>query len=142
MDKLKWFISTHNVDCSYKPANADVLDKAEKAMGVTIGAQLKRYLVDYGYLGYGSVEFYCIIQRLGLASDMVRQTKYLHECFPKTNGYIAFGTHGDGIYILVDSSDVVYIYDTIKDQLSLEDPSISHYILNRLLDEGREIRSD
>lgn len=133
--RLDKFCKTHNVDMSFKPANNEIIARAEDVLEIKFGKQLKAYLIKYGYLGYKSVEFYGIIQRLALGSDMVRQTKYLHEAFPAVKKYIALGSLGDGCYIMVDSFDLVWVFDTVQNNLSPTDKRLSDYIFEKLANE-------
>ena len=47
-----------------------------------MSSQLREYLLSYGYLASGSVELYGINSRQKMDSDMIRQTRYLHEYSP------------------------------------------------------------
>ena len=87
------------------------LAEVEKAFGVPIGTELRRYILEYGYIAYEYVELYGVNSNQGLDSDMVKQTAYLHEYFPVTAEYIALGGDGEVGYTLVDSEDHVYDFD-------------------------------
>ena len=89
----------------------DSLAEVEKAFGVPIGRELRRYILEYGYIAYEYVELYGVNANQGLDSDMVKQTAYLHEYYPATAGYIALGGDGETGYALVDSEDHVYDFD-------------------------------
>lgn len=103
----------------------------EKAIGVSIGEELRKYILQYGYLAYGHIEFFGVNSKQFLRSDLVRESQYLHEYFPKTKQFIALESKGDGDYALVDSYDRVFEF--ITDDESLRDTGLRlfAYILSR-----------
>lgn len=127
---LDEFIYDEKVDYTKNLINEEFIVKAETSMGISIGNQLKRYLLDYGYLGYGSVEFYGINSVQNLNSDMIQQTQYLHTYFPKTCNFIALGSYGDGEYVLIDSRDFIYLYSTEQNILEETNMLLNDYIFN------------
>lgn len=94
-------------------------------------SKLKNYLLEYGYLGFESVEFYGVNSKQGLSSDLVKQTIYLHKYFVDTSDYIAIENYGEGDYALVDSQDRVYIFQTEDNKLTMLDKTLFEYILFR-----------
>ena len=128
---IEKFVLKHNIDHSNSPINVDVLEQAEKAIGVHFGEELTEYLLKYGYLGFEYVEFYGINSRQGLKSDMIEQTLYLHKYFPATASFIALEDQGEGDYYLVDSQDTVYEYDSSLKELRKTSFSLFESITKR-----------
>lgn len=128
---LKAFLESADVDYSSKPASTDTIGEAERALGLTFGPQLREYLSQYGYLGCGSVEFYGMNERQKLRSDLVTQTKYLHEYFPDTWGCAALENLGEGAYALVDRKDSVRVYYTESGKFARGAETLNDYILRR-----------
>ena len=125
------FVCKHDVDFAAQLPNTDLIDKVELAIGVKIGNQLKQYLLEYGYLGFESIEFYGVNSKQGLSSDLVKQTIYLHKYYSNTKDYIALENCGEGDYAMVDSFDNVYIYQTEDNKLKITNKSLFDYILSR-----------
>ena len=128
---IEKFISENAVDQSDSLIDVDMLECAEKKVGLWFGEALTEYLLKYGYLGFEYVELYGINSRQGLDSDMIKQTLYLHKYFPETNSFIAIENQGDGTYYLVDSEDEVYEYDAGLKQLKNTKLTLFEYILQR-----------
>ena len=130
MDIYK-FIQNHDViHASPLITKADI-QLAEKALGMKFGPQLFTYLLDYGFLMFNGVEFFGLNARQGLESDLVKETKYLHQYFPVTVPYIAFEDAGDGAYILVDLEDNVYYFDSEDDSIEDLEQKLNDYILEQ-----------
>lgn len=129
---LNEFVETHDVDCTKNIIqNLMLLGEVERELDIKIGQKTMEYITKYGYLGYKSVELYGINSRQGMKSDMVKQTEYLHKYFPATRGYLAIENQGDGDYYLVDSKDVVFEYDSEKNELSTTNLTLFDYIVSR-----------
>ena len=109
--KLKEFIQSHDVDQSKDLIDEALLRSAEQKTGTSFGSELREYLLQYGYLGYGFAELYGMNARQGLNSDMVKETLYLHEYYPVTKEFVAIEDQGEGDYYLVNSKDEVCEYD-------------------------------
>ena len=138
MDGLAFseFIAKNDVEFSADPISADELEAVQKEMGLAFGEQLKHYLVNYGYCVLGSAELYGINARQGLESDMVKQTRYLHEYFPLTDPLVAVENQGDGDYFLVDGNDRVFEFiSEIDDALTDTGLDLFEYIVNRFEEE-------
>ena len=129
--KLDAFVIQHNVDHSNSRIDMSMLEQAEKATGTKFGKELTAYLLKYGYLGFEHVELYGMNSRQGLKSDLVSQTKYLHQHYPDTSSLVAIENQGEGDYYLVDSEDNVYEYDTNMKQLRKTGLKLFKYILKR-----------
>lgn len=125
------FVCNHDVDFAADSPNTDLVNKAELVIGVKIGKQLNQYLLEYGYLGFESVEFYGVNAKQGLSSDLVTQTIYLHKYYADTRDYIALENCGEGDYALVDSFDRVYIFQTETCKLINTGETLFEYILSR-----------
>lgn len=128
---IKEFIATHNVDYSMNPISEKDIPIIEVALGVSTGTQLRQYIVEYGYIGYGFIELYGINNRQGLNSNMVKKTKYLHKYFAKTSNYIALEDQGDGDYYLVDENDMIYRFLSSTNELTCQNIQLFDYILER-----------
>ncbi len=131
--ELNDFIKTHNVDFSYSRVDESFITEMERILDVKVGEQLKKYIIDYGYIGYEYIELFGVNNIQGIKSDMIQQTIFLHEKFDATNGLIAIEDQGDGDYYLVDSEDAVYRFIAGSKQLSAANLSFDEYLIKRLL---------
>lgn len=131
MKKLAIYLNKHEVEHCEDRVDAEFVTKLEESLGVKFGSFLVEYILQYGYLIYGSVELYGVTKRQGLASDMIKQTEYLHKYFDKTGNFIAIENAGDGDYYLVDSADNVFEYDSELDELIDVKMKLEDYIINR-----------
>lgn len=131
MNQLIDYVASHGVEYSNSLVSDEVIKQAEHEIGIPMGAQLKKYLLDYGYMIYGSIEFYGMTARQGLKSDIVTQTLYMHKYFPKTKDMIALENQGEGDYFLVDKDDKVFEYDSASDELIDLKQNLEQYILKR-----------
>lgn len=132
--KFTDFINSLNVDHSNYLVRYSDIPIFETAMSVPMGEQLREYILSYGYLGYGYVEFFGINSKQMENSDMVKETKYLHKCFDKTKDLIAFENQGDGNYYLVDKEDNVYNYLSSRDKFTPMGIKLFDYIIKRISD--------
>lgn len=130
--KIDEFIENHNVDYSYNRVNEIFLPEIEKKVGVRVGEQLKRYIMNYGYLGYKHIELFGVNSSQGFESDMIKQTLLLHKWFDATKNLIALEDQGDGDYYLVDETDMVYRFIP-NNNISKTGSDLDDYILNRFL---------
>ncbi len=112
MDKLESYLKIIDFDSSRNLVTEDFIKNIESKCGVKIGIQLRKYLLKYGYLGYRFLEFYGVNSKQGLESDLVKQTLYLHKYFEITKPYYSFANEGDGEYILINSDDKVFSFDS------------------------------
>jgi len=125
------FICKNDVDFAAHLIKKTDLPLVEDELGVKIGPQLSEYLLDYGYLGFESVEFYGMNARQGMKSDMVTQTLYLHKYYATTTSFVAIENYGEGDYILVDSEDNVYRFVSEENTLTKVGRKLFDYILTR-----------
>lgn len=130
--KFNEFISCHNIDHSSFCVQSTDFSFFESEMLVPMGEQLREYILTYGYLGYEFVEFLGINSKMMENSTMVKETKYLHKYFEKTNGLIAFENQGDGNYFLVDKDDYMYNYLSSCDELKVLNMKLFDYIMDRI----------
>ena len=129
--KLKDFIQSHDIDQSKNLIDESLLKAAEQMTGISFGSELREYLLQYGYLGYGFAELYGMNARQGLNSDMVKETLYLHEYYPETKEFVAIENKGEGDYYLVNGRDEVYEYDANLGKLVQMKYTLFEYIVHR-----------
>lgn len=127
------FIKENDVYYSYNRVEESFICEMEKKLGTTVGVQLKKYILDYGYLGYKYVELFGVNNHLGLNSNMIKKTKMLNERFNKTKKLIAIENQGDGDYYLVDEKDFVYRFIEDTDEIIPQNINLFEYILKRFL---------
>ena len=131
------FICKHDVDFAAHLIHRAELELAEKTLEIKFGPQLSQYLLDYGYLGFESVEFYGMNSRQGLNSDMITQTQYLHKYYAATVPYVALENYGEGDYILVDAEDRVFRFISEENALTATGKKLFDYILTRFQAEAQ-----
>ena len=131
------FVLTHDVVKSKCPPSAEQVQELGNEMGVKFGREMMEYLTGYGFLLYADVEFYGLTANLLERSDLAKQTAYLHKYFPKTGGYIALENRGDGLYVVVDSDDQVWLYNTESNTLKDSGKSLFQYLIERMKEAGR-----
>lgn len=129
--ELEKFIAIHNVEHTKNLIDFNQIKKFEDKVGISFGKDLVKYVVDYGYLAYKSVELYGINLIQLFDSDMIKQTIYLHHYFPKTQKFVALENQGDGDYYLVDSDDQIFEYLSDDDILIDTKLNLFQYILKR-----------
>lgn len=127
IEKLKQKAETTSYPVTY-----ELINDVENEIDLRIGKQLKKYLINFGYIGLGAIEFYGLNSKQQLKSNMVEETKYLHKYYPLSSKYIAFEYTGDGDYILVDSKDYVYSFSTEKNELNPMGMRLLDYVLMRI----------
>ncbi len=108
MSNFSDFIEKNDVEHTDNRISMDELTTIQSELGISFGSQLTKYVLEFGYLAFGAVELYGINSRQGSASDMVKQTHYLHNYYPCTNPFVALENAGDGDYYVVDSRDNVF----------------------------------
>ena len=116
MVTLKEIVEKFDVDSTKNRISENELAFLGKNEGFEFGIQLKEYILNYGYLGYESIEFYGINSIQKEKSDLISQTKYLHKYFPVSNEFIAFENCGEGDYAVVGKNDDVYLLRTEDNQ--------------------------
>lgn len=127
------FIKNNHVDYSFNRITIDMIPDYEIKVNVFFGEQLKKYIVEYGYLGYKHIELFGINNYQGINSDMVNKTLHLHDKFDKTRDLIAIEDQGEGDYYLVDSNDIVFRFILANNELVPQKIDLFEYILKRFL---------
>lgn len=127
------FVNNNDVDYTFNRVAQNKLCEIEKETGFSFGEQTKKYILDYGYLGYKYVELFGINSTQGVKSDMVEKTLRLNNRFAKTKGLIAVEDQGDGDYYLVDSNDMIFRFVAANNELVKQDIDLFEYILQRFL---------
>lgn len=125
------FIENNDVDYTKNVIDESFIGTLELETGCKFGPELIKYILSYGYLGFEDVELYGVNSNQGIDSDMISQTKYMHKYFEKTSGFVALENLGEGDYILVDSADNVYEYDTEVGEIIDVKYRLFGYILKR-----------
>lgn len=125
------FISHLGAEYSEHLISASDLPSIEEYLKVSIGPQLRTYLLDYGYLAYRSAELYGIVSTKWLYSDMVRITMWLRKHTCKVDDQVAVENQGDGDYYLVDSRDNVYRFLLDTNELIPQGVKLFEYIIVR-----------
>ncbi len=125
------FIKENDVDYSYVRVSCDTIGEFESLLGVTFGEQLRKYILDYGYLAFEYCELYGINNNQKEKSDMIVVTSRLHKQFPETKGLIAFENFGDGDYFMVDSEDNVFRFICGCGEPNALNMKLFDYILRR-----------
>ena len=128
------FSDTNEIEYTENRITETEISFYEKEMGVPMGPQLREYLLNYGYIAFLFVELYGINSIQKENSDMVKQTKFLHEQFPLTKDLIVLEDQGDGDYYLVDHEDVVYRYIMGSETVSNQEIKLFEYITKRFED--------
>lgn len=128
---IQTFVTQNEVEYSDSLIEASDIPKIENAIGVSLGDELKMYILKYGYLAYKFSELYGVTARQLLDSDLVKQTQYLHSYYPETSGLIAIENQGEGDYYLVDSEDNVFELDTELKSLIPTSKKVFEYIIQR-----------
>ncbi len=128
---IKEFVEKNNLEKCKNLIKVEQLNNIEKEIKIKFGNELKKYILEYGYLAYEYIELYGINSKQGIESDMVKQTLYLHKYFPKTINYIAVENLGDGNYHIVDNKDNIYKYISEEDKIVDMQLKLFKYIMNR-----------
>lgn len=128
---IRKFIEKNDVDMIGSGLDVKLLEEAEQSVGIKFGDELTEYLLRYGYLAFEHVELYGMNIRQGLESDMVKQTLYLHQYYPKTKSFVALENQGDGDYYLVGADDLVVNYNTETGNVVNTGYKLFDYIVDR-----------
>lgn len=128
---IKEFVEKNNLEKCKNLIKVEQLNNIEKEIKIKFGNELKKYILECGYLAYEYIELYGINSKQGIESDMVKQTLYLHKYFPKTINYIAVENLGDGNYYIVDNKDNIYKYISEEDKIVDMQLKLFKYIMNR-----------
>lgn len=132
MDKLNEYLKTVEFDSSRNLVTEDFIKNLQIELNIPVGNQLKEYILKYGYIGYKFFELYGINSRQGMESDLIKQTRYLHQYFEDTKQYFALANEGDGEYILIDSKDEVFSFDSNAHELFDKDLKLEDFIIDSI----------
>lgn len=135
-NNLEEFIKNNDCDFTNNLITEEMLKDFEKEIGIEFGPELKTYITKYGYLGFESVEFYGINSNQKNNSDLITQTKYLHENNEISKQYIAIRKESDSIYILIDPNDNIYKLNILDSLIKNLDIKLFDYILETFKEEN------
>ena len=113
--------------------SAETIREASFVLGMRFGPQLSEYLLTYGAIAFGAVEFNGITEAKKNNSSLVRNTVFLRDAFPGMLSRLAvLEDLGDGAYVLCDESDHIWRF-TPETSLNLVDSGFDliDYTLNR-----------
>jgi hypothetical protein len=134
MLNLEKFILENNVEFSKNRIGSEFLEAFGKKLNVVIGNQLKKYILEYGYLAYKSIEMYGITANLAMNSDMVKKSIFLHNRFECTKGLIALEDAGDGDFFLIDNEDNIFEFvPDLNRQVNPKNKKLFDYIYERFI---------
>lgn len=132
MSHLTDFIHNNDVISTKNLVDKLACKEIERDLQVKLGQQLKKYILTYGFLSYKFIELFGVNSKQGLNSDMIKNTKYLHEKYPSTCSFVVIENAGDGDYILVDSNDNTYEFiPTLHKELKNLNQKLFDYIYIR-----------
>lgn len=132
MDKLNDFLETREFDSTSNLVSEDFISNVQKQTNIMFGAQLKEYVLRYGYIGYKFLELYGINSKQGMNSDLIKQTLYLHQYFENTKQYYALSNEGDGEYILINSEDKIFSFDSDTKEIIPLDIKLEDYLIDTI----------
>lgn len=132
MSSLRYFIENNEVLSTKNLIKVEQLKEFEKELSINFGPQLKKYIMEYGFLAYEHVELYGVNSKQFKKSDMIKVSQMLHENYPITKKMIALENRGEGDYILIDEDDNVFEFDlNISSELVKLNKKMFDYILER-----------
>ena len=138
-DFVKCISSIGIIEKSDSPASAQLLKDIEERLNIKFGNQMRSYLLEYGYLAFDYVEFNGANEKQKLSSDIVVNSSYIHEHYPKTKGYIAFEDRGGEDFILCDSQDSVYEFTPAA---SNEIKELKLQLLDYIIERYNQVKSN
>ena len=66
---------------AYRRIDKKDIPSVEKLLKVKIGKQLEEYILNYGFIAFGFIEFFGIKKKQMKNSDMIIKTQWLHRNF-------------------------------------------------------------
>ena len=108
MKNLEKFVIENKCESSQFKPNEELISEAEKKLKVEFGPQLKKYLLEYGYLAYKHIELYGLNSKQGLLSDICINTENKRNIFPEIKNMVLIENQGDSDYYLVDDNDNIF----------------------------------
>lgn len=128
--EIEDFILNNKVEFSNNRIDIKTLDEYIESFNLEVGNELKRYILEYGFLKFDNTQFYGIDNIEKKESSLIKQTLYLQKNYPREiKNLINFGKLQNGNILLVDSNDMVYCWKNVN---SIKDTGIKFfdYILN------------
>lgn len=132
MDKLNDFLKTKEFDSTINLVSNEFINNVQSITNIKFGVQLREYILKYGYIGYKFLELYGINSKQGMNSDLIKQTLYLHQYFESTKQYYALSNEGDGEYILINSEDIIFSFDSDTNEIISLDTKLEDYLINTM----------
>lgn len=132
MDKLNDFLKNKEFDSTINLVSNEFINNVQSITNIKFGVQLREYILKYGYIGYKFLELYGINSKQGMNSDLIKQTLYLHQYFERTKQYYALANEGDGEYILINSEDKIFSFDSDTNEIISLDIKFEDYLINTM----------
>lgn len=128
--QLKEFVEKYGLESCSNRVDKDFLYEVKKKLGVAINSQLEDYLLKYGHLAYGHIEFLGMNSKQLWDSDMIATSVRLHKKFEKTQGLLAIYNNGDGDYYLVDGIGFVHRFVAMNNMLFPVNQDLNTFIVS------------
>lgn len=111
MRKLDEYIKRNNVEKCIPTAipSQELVSTAENQLNFKFGQQMRHYLLQYGCLSFGYVEFEGISSLNKLESGIIFETESAKDIDTRLDGCVVIRYIEDLGYALVDSEDNVYL---------------------------------
>lgn len=97
-----------NLERSKNLISKDFLNEVEDILHFKFGEQLKKYLLDYGYISFGSTEFNGMNSLQAMDSDLIKDTLGLRGLSNLTNQYVVIENIDNHNLVLCDKEDKTY----------------------------------
>lgn len=128
MTNTEFANALNEYNISFEPfTTKEKVIKAEKIIGIPFGSQLKDYLLKYSNLEYNDVHFFGI---------NLKETTQLYRNFSLQKKYIVFCINEYRNYILLDSKDNMYEFDTEKREVNSLHIKLFDYIVKKIEEEA------
>ncbi len=130
-DDLDQFLSEHEdlIETPESKPDRDAVRDMLLSVGIARADDLEQYLVMYGWLAMGGIEFYGMSGNG--SSDMRDMTNRLHKTFCMTDGYAALESRGDGFFVMCDGHGRVFLFNTESKSLMDMKIQLREYIMKR-----------
>lgn len=99
---------TFDLECSKNLVSEDFMAEVENVLHFKIGEQLRKYLLDYGYIAFGNTELSGINSLQGMDSDMIKDTLKLREISNLTDQYVVIENIDSHSLVLCDKEDKMH----------------------------------
>lgn len=105
------FITNNDVEFSNNRIDIKTLNEYIEKFDLKMGEQLQKYILEYGFLKFDTVQFYGINNIEKMESNMIKETLYYRKNYPREiKKFINFGNLKNGNILLVDCNDIVYCW--------------------------------